>query len=103
MWGAILRFRPDRPWGPPSLLHNGYPFSFPGVKRDVDHPPPTSAEVKERVKLYLYCPSGPSWPVLGLTLTLPLPLPLRERIQPILKVAAIHSSEVTRHLTAQSF
>jgi hypothetical protein len=45
--------------------------SFPGVKRPgrgVDHPPPTSAEVKERVELYLYSPSGPSWPVLGRTL-----------------------------------
>jgi hypothetical protein len=42
--------------------------SFSGVKRPgrgVDHPPPSSAEVKERVKLYLYSPSGPSWPVLG--------------------------------------
>jgi hypothetical protein len=36
--------------------------SFPGVKRpglSVDHPPPSSAEVKERVELYLYSPSGP--------------------------------------------
>jgi hypothetical protein len=42
--------------------------SFPGVKRPgrgVDHPPLSSAEVKERVQLYLYFPSGPSWPVLG--------------------------------------
>jgi hypothetical protein len=41
--------------------------SFPGVKRPkrgVDHPPPSNAEVKERVELYLYSPSGPSWPVL---------------------------------------
>jgi hypothetical protein len=47
--------------------------SFPGVKRPgraVDHPPPSSAEVKERLELYLYSPSGPSWPVLGW----PLPL-----------------------------
>jgi len=29
--------------------------------RGPDHPPPCSAEFKERVKLYLYCPSGPSW------------------------------------------
>jgi len=39
-----------------------------GVKRpgrDVDHPPPSSAEVKEKVELYLYSPSGSSWPVLG--------------------------------------
>ena len=45
--------------------------SFPGVKRPgrgVDHPPPSSAEVKERVELYLYSPSGPSWPDLGWTL-----------------------------------
>jgi hypothetical protein len=49
--------------------------SFPGVKRPgrgADHPPPTSAEVKERVDLYLYSPSGPSWPVLGKALPLPL-------------------------------
>jgi hypothetical protein len=47
--------------------------SFPGGKRPVrvfDHPPPSSTEVKERVELYLYSPSGPSWPVLGWTLRL---------------------------------
>jgi hypothetical protein len=46
--------------------------SFPGVKRPgrgVGHPPLSKAEVKERVELYLYSPSGPSWPVLGLTLS----------------------------------
>ena len=51
--------------------------SFPGVKRPgrrVDHPPPSSAEVKERVQLYLYSPSGPLWPVIGWPLPLPLPL-----------------------------
>jgi hypothetical protein len=45
--------------------------SFPGVKRQgrgVDHPPPSSAEVKQRVQPYLYSPSGPSWPVIGWTL-----------------------------------
>jgi len=42
--------------------------SFPGVKRPgggVDHPPPSSADVKERVGLYLYSPTGPSWSVIG--------------------------------------
>jgi len=42
--------------------------SFPGDKRpghDVDLPPPSDAEVKERVELYLYSTSGPSWPVIG--------------------------------------
>ena len=45
--------------------------SFPGVKqpgRGVDHPPPSSAEVRERVQLHICSPSGPSWPVLGWTL-----------------------------------
>jgi hypothetical protein len=43
-------------------------FFFPGVKRPgsvVDHPPSSSAKVKERVELHLYLPSGPSWPVIG--------------------------------------
>jgi len=29
-------------------------------KRGADHPPPSSANAKERVQLYLYFPSGPS-------------------------------------------
>ena len=29
-WGEIFRTCPDRPWGPPSLLYNGYQV-FPGV------------------------------------------------------------------------
>jgi hypothetical protein len=47
--------------------------SFPGVKRPgpgIDHPPPSSAEVKERVQLYLYSPFVPSWPILGWILPL---------------------------------
>ena len=42
--------------------------SFLRVKRpgrSVDHPSPSSAKVKERVELYLYSPSGSSWPLLG--------------------------------------
>ena len=37
--------------------------SFPGVKRPgrgAEHPPATSAEVKEKVELYVYPLSGPS-------------------------------------------
>ena len=44
--------------------------SFPGVTRPgrgVHHQPPSSAEVKERVELYICSPSGPLWPVLGRT------------------------------------
>ena len=44
---------------------------FPGVKRPgrrVDHPPPSSAEVKEREELYFYSTSESSWSVIGRTL-----------------------------------
>jgi len=63
--------------GAHGLLYNGYLVSFPGVKwlgRGVDHPPPSSAKVKERVELYLYSPSGPLWPVTGQNLPLPFTL-----------------------------
>jgi len=39
--------------------------------RGIDHPSSFSAEVKERVGLYIYSPPGRSWPVLGWTLPLP--------------------------------
>ena len=63
----IFRPRPDRPQSAPSCLYNGYHVPCPGVKRPVrgvDHPPPPSAEFKERVELYLYPRSGPSWKVI---------------------------------------
>jgi hypothetical protein len=72
--GEIFRTCPDRPLGPPSLLHNGYRV-FPTVKGSgcgVDHSPPSSAKVKERVGLYLFSPSGFSWSVQGWTLPLHL-------------------------------
>ena len=47
-WGEIFRTSPDRSWGPPSLLYNGYRV-FPGGKvlpgRDADPLPPSCAEV----------------------------------------------------------
>jgi hypothetical protein len=47
--GQIFRTCPDRPWGPSSLLYNGYRV-FPGGKerpgRDADPSPPSSAVVK---------------------------------------------------------
>jgi hypothetical protein len=73
--GAYFRNRSDRPWGPHNLLYNGYRV-LPGVKRQgrgVNHPPSYSAEVKERVELYLYSPCRLTWP----GLRSPLPLPLR--------------------------
>ena len=48
--GDIFRTCPDRPWGPPSLLYNGYRV-FPGSKkrpeRDADPSPHSSAVVKK--------------------------------------------------------
>ena len=63
-WGGgdFFRTRSNRPWGPPSLLYNGYRV-FPGGKAagaDLDHPSPSNTEVKERIELYLYSLSGPS-------------------------------------------
>ena len=60
---------PDRPWGPPSLLYNGYRV-FPGGKAAEAWcwpPTPSMRRSHERVGLYLYSPSGPSWPVIGRT------------------------------------
>ena len=46
--GEIFRTSPERPWGPPSLLYNGYRV-FPGGKewpeRDADPSPASSAVV----------------------------------------------------------
>jgi hypothetical protein len=42
--------------------------SFPGVKwlgHGINHPPPSSAEVKERVQIYINSLSLPSWQVAG--------------------------------------
>jgi len=72
----MFRTRPDRPWGPYRLPYNGHRVSFSGFRRtgcSVDHPPPSSAEVKERVEEKekvereekLYSPSGPSLAVPG--------------------------------------
>ena len=48
--GARFFARPDRPWGPPSLLYNGYRV-FPGCKvwpgRAADRSPPSNAVVME--------------------------------------------------------
>ena len=68
--GIVSRWRQELPHsscGPPKLLSNGYRVSFPGVKqpgRGVNHTPPFSAEVKERVEVYFYS-SGPSRHVIG--------------------------------------
>jgi len=68
----IFLTHPDWPWCQPSFVYNGYWVSFPRVKRQgrgFDHShTPYSAQVKERVELYIYSSSGALWPVLGRTL-----------------------------------
>jgi hypothetical protein len=74
-WGA--RFSAPFHTGPgayPASYTMGTGFS-PGAKRPahgVDHSTPSKADVKERVELYVYSPSGPSWSVLGRALPLRL-------------------------------
>ena len=60
--GEIFRTCPDRPWGPPSLLYNGYRVFPRGKERlghDADPSTPSSAVGHERVELYLFSPYGP--------------------------------------------
>ena len=62
-WERDFPHRPDRPWDSASFLYNGLRVFLPGVKRPrrgVDYPAPSSADVKERVELYLYSHYGSS-------------------------------------------
>ena len=56
--------------GPYSLLYSGYRVFPGGIAAKEWHWSPTlsSAGVKEKVELYLFSPSGPSWSVRGWTL-----------------------------------
>jgi hypothetical protein len=55
---------PDRLWGPPSLLSNGYWGSFPGgkerPKREADHSFLSIAEVENEQEIYLLSTQAPS-------------------------------------------
>jgi hypothetical protein len=55
--GEIFLTCTDRPWGPPSLLYNGY-WVFPGgrkrPRRDTDPSTLLVPRSKNRVELYLY-------------------------------------------------
>jgi hypothetical protein len=66
--GEIFRTHPDQPWGPPSLLYNGYRVFPRGNAAKVwcwQHTP-FQCRGHERVELYLYPPSRPVRPVTGL-------------------------------------
>ena len=64
--GIETRYRLESPriqsqWETGPGAHPASYKTFPGVKRpgrDINHPPPCSAEVKEGVKLYIYYPSA---------------------------------------------
>ena len=63
----IFRTLSDCPWGPPNLLYNGNQ-SIQVVKRPrrgIDDQPPSSAEVKKRLDLYIHSLSGTSWSFQG--------------------------------------
>jgi hypothetical protein len=66
-WGRDFS-RPSRPvLGSTRPLVQCVPRVFPGIRRPrrgLDHPPESSAEVEERVELYLYDPSELLWPIL---------------------------------------
>jgi hypothetical protein len=69
-WGAIfsLPVQTCPEAHPASYTMGTGTGSFTAVKRPgrhVEHPPPSSTKVKQRVELYLFFPSGPSCPVLG--------------------------------------
>ena len=77
-------------------FHKMVSWVFPGVKwpgRGVNHPPPSSAEVKERVELYLYSPLVPSWPVLGWTLLYPYLTPQTFPLPPTRAIASSWSDD----------
>jgi len=47
------------------IMGTGLLLGIKWQERGIDHPPPSSAEVKGRVELCLSSPSGPSRPVPG--------------------------------------
>jgi len=67
-WGARFSAPVQTGSGVHPASHTMGTGSFSGVKRPghgVGHTPLSSTEVKDKVELYVYSPSGPSWPVLG--------------------------------------
>jgi len=70
--GAIFRTRSHWSWIPPSLLYNWYRVHSRGNAAGAWRWPPTpsSAEVEERVDLYLFSPSVTLWQVVDWTFPL---------------------------------
>jgi hypothetical protein len=98
----------ERPPRSESLYRLRYPGctmgtgSFPEAKRPgrgVNHPPQYSAEIKERVQLYFYCPPGPSWPVLGWTLPLPYDMKFLSSAEEVTEACKHQLIKLHTHLT----
>ena len=67
-WGRDFVHPSRSALGPTQPPIQWVPSFSRGVKRPgrgVEHPPPSSVEVKERVELFLYSTSVLSWPVIG--------------------------------------
>ena len=60
--GIESRTCPDRPWGPPSLLYNGYRIS-PAVKEQLGHDADPSLPSSAVVKNGRAIPLLPLWPI----------------------------------------
>ena len=71
-WGRDFQ-HPSRPalgaTQPPIQWAPGLSQGLKRPGRGADHPPPCKGRGQERVGLYLYSPSEPSWPVTGRTFT----------------------------------
>jgi hypothetical protein len=90
--GENFRTRPDRSWGPPSLLYNGYRV-FPGGKEAGAWcwpPTPFYRRGQERVELYLYPPSRPLQDCNGKN------LPLFASIQVVLFLSFLRLSQISK-------
>jgi hypothetical protein len=91
-------FRPTL--GPTQPPIKWVPNLSPVVKRPergVKHPPSSSAEVKDRAELYLYSPSGPSWPVLGRTFQFTQHIQANSnRVNPV-RQRSLRSASLTAH------
>jgi len=97
-WGREDLQHLSRPaLGPTQPPIQCYRVSFPAVKRPgsgVDHPPPSSAEVKESVEFYSL--SGSSRPVTGWTL--PLAGYLKNKAVTVYKQRSVHNRLLYRLL-----
>jgi hypothetical protein len=85
-----------RPTQPPIQCSSDLSRGVKRPRRGVGHTPQSSPKVKERIELYLYSPSGPSWPVLGklyLNLNLYLCFEIHKRFRLNIGTYLLHGAE----------